>query len=119
MANIFREKLLGLADQLAQEIYQLTLDFPKIEMYALGDQLRRAIVSVPANITEGYARGTEKDKKRFLDIAFASLAEAKYLLYFSFKRGYFDERKYIKLKEKSEETSKMLWSLLLKVKAAS
>lgn len=88
-----------------------------MEMYALGDQLRRSIISVPSNIIEGYARGTEKQKRRFFGIAYASLAEAKYLLYFAFKRGYVNKKVYLKLKNKSEEASKLLWSLLSKIKA--
>ena len=117
MANTFRVKLVRLADELAQEIYRLTLEFPKREMYALGDQLRRSILSVPANIIEGYARSTEKEKKRFFDIAYASLAEAKYLLYFSFKQEYVSKKIYLRLKGKCEEVSKLLWSLLSKIKA--
>ena len=56
--------------------YKLIDKFPKQEMYALSDQLRRAIVSVPSNIAEGLSRSSDKEQSRFLDIAYGSLMEA-------------------------------------------
>ncbi len=67
-----------LADKSAVEIYRLTRGFPRDEMYGLTSQMRRAAVSVPSNIVEGCARGSEPDFLRFLDIAFGSLRELRY-----------------------------------------
>ncbi len=111
------EKIIQLSDELAREVYPLTIRFPKIETYALADQLRRAIVSVPTNIIEGYRRGSSsKERRRFFEIAYGSLAEAKYLIYFAHKQNYIENAKYKEVAEKSEETSKLLWSLMEKIK---
>ncbi len=63
------------AIKLAKAIYKLTEKFPKHETYALADQIRRAVVSVPSNIAEGQARKAPAEFRRFLHIALGSLAE--------------------------------------------
>ena len=62
--------------QLAKEIYVLTAHFPKDELYGLTNQIRRAAVSIPANIAEGQARKLPGDFRHFLRISLGSLAEA-------------------------------------------
>jgi four helix bundle protein len=57
------------------QIYQLIEKFPKVEKYALCDQLRRACVSVPSNIAEGSGRVSIKEKIHFISIAYGSLME--------------------------------------------
>ena len=69
-----------LAHQLVLDIYRATASFPKSELFGLTSQMRRAAVSVPANIVEGSARHSEADYIRFLDIGFASLRELGYFL---------------------------------------
>ena len=71
------------ADDFAFFIYKLTEKFPKSEIFGLTSQLRRASLSVPTNIVEGYARGGKEDFSRFLNISMASLSEAQYLLGFA------------------------------------
>jgi len=61
-------------------IYTLTGSFPREELYGLASQFRRAAVSVPANIAEGFRRRGRGDKGRFLNIAQASLEECRYYL---------------------------------------
>lgn len=61
---------------LVEEVYKVTRQLPKEEMFALGDQLRRAVVSVPSNIAEGQNRGSNKEVIQFCGIALGSLAEA-------------------------------------------
>lgn len=56
-------------------VYNLTKDFPKDELYGLTSQMRRSAVSIPSNIAEGRKRGTSKDYRQFLLIAFGSAAE--------------------------------------------
>jgi four helix bundle protein len=64
--------------QLTLRVYRMTSSFPKHEVYGLSAQMRRAAVSVPANIAEGFKRRSRPDKARFLNIAQASLEELRY-----------------------------------------
>ena len=57
-------------------IYEMVNKFPKEEKYALCDQIRRAVVSVPSNIVEGVGRPSDKEKSHFIEIAYGSLMEA-------------------------------------------
>ena len=63
------------AKGLVVEVYHLLDSFPKFENYALCDQIRRAIVSVPSNIAEGSGRSSLKEQIHFLEIAYSSLLE--------------------------------------------
>ncbi|MFH1338889.1 MAG: four helix bundle protein [Candidatus Omnitrophota bacterium] len=63
------------AYRLVLEIYKVTKEFPKEEMYGLAQQMRRAAVSIPSNIAEGYARQHKLEYKQFLSMAYSSLAE--------------------------------------------
>jgi len=67
--------LLKKADLLAKEVYKISRQFPKDELYGLTSQLRRAVLSVPLNIIEGFGRQAKNENRRFLDIAYASLKE--------------------------------------------
>ena len=68
------------AHQLVLSVYRLTESFPAKEMYGLTSQFRRAAVSVPANIAEGFKKRGKPDKARFLNIAQGSLEECRYYL---------------------------------------
>ena len=68
--NVWKE-----AKILVIEVYHLLDDFPKFEKYALCDQIRHAVVSVPSNIAEGSGRKSMKEQIRFLEIAYGSLME--------------------------------------------
>ena len=63
------------AKELVSKIYTLLKKFPKEEQYALCDQLRRAVISIPSNIAEGSGRMTTKDQSHFYSIAYGSLME--------------------------------------------
>jgi four helix bundle protein len=71
------------AHKLVLMVYQATADFPHSEQYGLVSQMRRAAVSVPANIVEGFKRRGQQDKIRFYNIAESSLEELKYYLILS------------------------------------
>lgn len=107
------------ADILAQTVYQLTYSFPKEELFGITSQLRRAVLSIPLNITEGYARRSEQDHRRFLDIAYGSLKEVKYLLYFCKQRKILTYNEYEKVIEMTEELSKLLWRKISTIRAKS
>ena len=63
------------AKLLVREVYSLLDKFPKVETFALSDQLRRAVVSVPSNIAEGSGRFSIREKIHFIEIAYGSLTE--------------------------------------------
>ena len=64
-----------LSKVLVRDIYGLTAEFPNNEKYALGDQMRRAVVSVPSNIAEGTSKTSLKEQYHFLEISYGSLME--------------------------------------------
>ena len=69
-------------------VYALTATFPKHETYSLSLQMRRAAVSIPANIAEGFRRRGEPDKARFMNIAEGSVEECRYYLILAKDLGY-------------------------------
>ncbi|NAS31269.1 four helix bundle protein [Flavobacteriaceae bacterium R38] len=68
------------AHEFVLKVYKLTENFPKSETYGLSNQFRRASVSIPANIAEGYKKKSTKDKLRFFNVAQSSLEECRYYL---------------------------------------
>lgn len=71
-------------------VYSITEGFPKHETYGLVSQMRRAAVSIPANIAEGFRRRKKPDKARFMNIAESSLEESRYYLILANDLGYGD-----------------------------
>jgi four helix bundle protein len=108
-----------LADDLTVLIYQTTKAFPKEELYGLTSQLRRAASSVPANIAEGSARGTNKDYLHFLYIARASLTEAHYFVHLSKRLGYVGDDKHAELESLFRRTFACLIGLISAVERES
>ena len=94
----------------------MTQSFPKEEMFGLVSQLRRASVSVPSNIAEGYARGTDKEKLHFLRISSGSMSEVETQLLLSLNLGYIDQEKYNELSEIVTSVWKQLNSLISSIK---
>ena len=76
------------AHQFVLDVYRLSSEFPKTEIYGLTSQIRRAAVSVPANIAEGFRKQTNPEKLRFLNIAQGSLEECRYYLILVSDLGY-------------------------------
>lgn len=74
--------------ELVNLIYDIDAKLPQQEKYGLGDQLRRASVSIPTNIAEGLTRNSNKEKKHFLNIARASTSEVETLIIISHQRKY-------------------------------
>ena len=77
--------------ELVVQIYTATKDFPKDELYGLTNQIRRAAVSIPSNISEGAARNTEKEFVQFLHIALGSASELETQLLIAQKLNYTDD----------------------------
>jgi len=100
------------SNQLAKSIYKLTGKFPKHGTYALADQVRRAIVSVPSNIAEGQARKAPGDFRRFLHIALGSLAEVDTQLVLAQEFGYLADNDVNKLFDEIQMLRKKLYALI-------
>ncbi len=79
------------AHQAVLEIYRKVREFPSDERFILGSQVRRAAISVPANIAEGYSRRKSKDKAHFYTIARSSAEELRYYLILARDLGYLSE----------------------------
>ena len=95
-------------------IYKFTEPFPKQEMFGLTSQLRRAAVSVPANIAEGFKKQGKADKVRFYNIAQGSLEECRYYLILSRDLAYGDSAA---LTLQLEEISRMLDSYIRTIRS--
>jgi four helix bundle protein len=96
-------------------VYHLTSAFPKQESFGLSQQFRRAAVSVPANIAEGFKRRSRKEKAHFLNIAEGSVAECRYYLLLARDLGYGDTAELMTL---LEEVSRMLTRYSLAIRAS-
>ncbi len=99
------------AHKLVLLIYRLTDRFPKHEQFVLTTQLKRAVLSIPTNIVEGYNRKSKKEFIHFIDIALGSIAEVEYLLEFAVDLGYIDRTCINEVKGLIEEVGKLLWGI--------
>jgi four helix bundle protein len=109
-------KVFRVIDDLVVNIYKATASFPKSELFGLTSQMRRAAVSVPANIVEGAARRTDSEFANFLNISYGSLAELRYFIDLSLRLEYFDTPTHDHLAEKADEASRMLNGLMKSVR---
>jgi four helix bundle protein len=93
------------AHQFVLSVYHYSDYFPQKEIYGLTSQFRRAAISIPANIAEGFKKKGKTDKARFMNIAQGSLEECRYYLILAKDLGYGDNPELMPL---LEEVSKML-----------
>ncbi len=92
-------------------IYDRTKNFPPDERFGLTSQIRRASVSIPANIAEGAARQSDKEFIHFLAIAQGSCSEVETELLIALKLGFIDEKDHLELRSASDTNGKMLVGL--------
>ena len=104
------------AYELALNIYKVTKDFPKIEQFGLVSQMRRASVSIPSNIAEGYRRKYRKEYIQFLNIAYGSSGELETQISLSHDLAILDDTNFKTLQGLIEEVSKLLFSLIKSLK---
>lgn len=104
---------------LVEEVYRLIKSFPKEETYSLADQTKRAAVSVPANIAEGYGRQSTQDYIRFLFIARGSVYELRTHLEIATRLRYIPAVAFSKAESLIIEIERMLTSLAAKLKSHS
>ena len=99
------------AKLLVREVYSLLDKFPKVETFALSDQLRRAVVSVPSNIAEGSGRYSIREKIHFIEIAYGSLTETLCQLDIGHDLLYISDKEFTEEKERIEVIGKQLSGL--------
>ena len=102
--------------EMVTSVYKMAKAFPKDEIFGLVSQMRRAAVSVPSNIAEGYARGTDKEKLHFLRISSGSMSEIETQLMLSLKLGYIGQETYNELSEQITSVWKQLNALISSIK---
>ena len=114
MNNIFGFENLAAyqrAMDLVDKVYDLIENFPTVERYALCDQLRRAVVSVPSNIAEGMGRWSNKEQVRFIEISYGSLMETYCQLSIANRRHYISDEAFQGLASDIENIARPLSGL--------
>jgi len=96
------------AHMLTLEVYKVTKNYPKEEVYALTSQIRRASVSIAANIAEGYKKKTTASKLNFLNISEGSLEEVKYYILLSKDLDYINTNKANELDNLADEVGRLI-----------
>jgi four helix bundle protein len=109
-------RIWNLGVEIVTDVYAATRDFPREEIYGLTSQVRRAAVSVPANIAEGFRRYSPKEHKQYLHIAMGSLAEMETELIIAQKLGLIAEEKMRVFSEKIDHLSRMITAFMKKFK---
>lgn len=112
MHNFKELKVWQLSRNLVKEIYEVTINFPSSEKYGLISQIRRCAVSIPANISEGAGRNTDKDFAHFLNISLGSAYELETLLILCFDVNLIVEDQLNKFSQKLSEIQKMIFGLI-------
>ena len=113
MGNRFKDLIVWQkAYQLTLSIYQVTESFPQREQYGLTAQIRRAALSVPANIAEGHERRSRKEYVQFLSIAKGSLGELETFLLLSKDLGFLPDNKFEATEAQCHEVSRLLHGLI-------
>ena len=103
------------AHRFVLDVYKLTEIFAKHELFGLTSQLRRAAVSIPANLAEGFRKVTKPDKLRFYGIASGSVEECRYYLRLTRDLGYGETEM---LRANLEEVSKMLTAYMSRIRSS-
>lgn len=100
-----------LSHSITLEIYKITSNFPKEEIYGLSSQIRRAVSSIPTNISEGCGRNSDKEFNQFLNIALGSANETEYLLILSKDLNYLSEDLFSDLESKINTIKSKIYKL--------
>ncbi len=104
------------AHELVLRTYKATREFPKEELFGLISQMRRAVISVVANIVEGYSRRTPNNKLQFYYITRGSLTELEYYIDLSYELGYLPEADYKNLQDIRNDVGRLLNGFIKSIK---
>lgn len=99
------------ARELVKDVYIIQNNFPQEERYSLGDQVRRAAVSITANLAEGSGRKSLREKNHFIEISFGSMMEVFCELQTACDLGYITEQQFDELRPQFTDVAKMLSGL--------
>lgn len=116
MQNYKELKVWEKAHKLTLQVYDITTNFPKQEVYTLTSQLRRSAYSIPSNIAEGCGKNSANDLANFLNIALGSANETDYFLLLAKDLGFIETEKYQELNMLINEVKAMLIVLIQKVR---
>lgn len=111
MNNYKNLKVWQKAVDLTVFIYEITINFPKNEIYGLTSQMRRSSVSIPSNIAEGAGRNSKKEFIHFLSISTGSSCELETQTIISYKLNYINHETYEKINAEIQDIQKMIASL--------
>ena len=117
MKNYRELKIWQRSHALTMSLYQVTKSFLREEVFSLTNQMRRACVSIPANVAEGCGRDGDAELKRFLTIALGSACELDYYVLLAGELGYLDESSSRPLAAEIMEIRRMLGSFVQKLTA--
>ena len=98
--------------KLVLEIYKLSKEFPKEEVFALVSQIRRAVVSITSNLAEGFSRNSYKEKSQFYSIALGSLTEIQSQLFIAKDINYISKEKFDSITAQTIIVSKLINGLI-------
>ncbi len=101
--------------ELVREIYKITTDFPKNEIFGLSNQIRRASISIPSNIAEGHIRKNTAEFKQFLYIALGSLAELETQILIANDLKFLENKDYSAIINRIDVLGKQIRSLINKL----
>lgn len=106
------------AHELTKRVYAATKGFPREELFGLTSQIRRAAVSIPANIAEGAGRGGRREFARYLDVAFGSASELEYYALLAYDLKLLPESDYRAVSAELGEIKRMLAGFARSVRKA-
>ena len=112
-------KVWGKAHQLVLAVYKCSIGFPRMEIYALTNQLRRAAISIASNIAEGSGRVSQAEFGHFLQIAMGSACEVQYDLLLARDLAFLKDAEFEAMDKDVAEVKRMLALLIQKLKAVS
>jgi len=102
----------GEAMDFVDDVFRVSADFPKSEIYGLTNQIRRAVVSVPSNVSEGCGKRTDKDFIRYLYNALGSAKEVKCQLMIAARQKFLDKEDGEKMMDKADKLAGMLMKFI-------
>jgi len=112
MGKDFHKDLKILMDNYVHDVYKVTRNFPRDEIYGATSQFRRSSLSVVLNYIEGYARIGEKSYLNFIKISYGSLKESRYLIQFSLIENYLSKEDFERMDRIADKTGGMLWGII-------